>query len=140
MGFISIDTWTSLQTDRNGKVVKVSKDGPNKGQPVPIAELRVRVTEGASSEVFTLDKWRKVVMSKGNEFQINSEFVAKNGNKVPSRSVKLSPNGVGDDLRVKKGDGEWTIYHLQSGLAEAFASVCEQTEIASENWQNVKGK
>ena len=44
MGFISIYTWTSLQRDRNGKVVKVSKDGPNKGQPVPIAELRVRVT------------------------------------------------------------------------------------------------
>ena len=129
-----------MQTDKNGKIVKVAKEGANKGQPVPIAELRVRVSEGENSEVFTLDKWRKVVMAKGNEFQINSEFVAKNGNRVPSRSVKLSSNGIGDDLRVKKGDGEWTTYHLQSGLSEAFASVCEQTEIASENWKNIRGK
>ena len=140
MGFISIDTWTYLQETKDKKGLAVIEKGPKKGQPVPQADLRVRVTEGENTEVFTLDKWRKVVMSKGNEFQINSEFVAKNGNKVPSRSVKLSPNGVGDDLRVRKGDGEWTTYHLQSGLAEAFASVCEQTEIASENWQNVKGK
>ena len=139
MGYISMDTWTSLQTDREGKIVKVTKEGAvNKGQPVPIAELRVRVTEGDNTELFTLDKWRKVVMTKGNEFQINSAFTAKNGNRVPARIVKLSPNGIGDDLSVKKGDEEWTTYHLQSGLAESFASVCEQTEIASENWQNIK--
>ena len=85
-----------------------------------------------------MDKWRKLVSSKGNEFQINGEFLSKSGQKIPSRSVILAPNGSGDDLKVRKGEGEWTTFHLQSGLAEAFSSVCEQTEIANENWRNIR--
>jgi hypothetical protein len=137
MGFIAIDTWTSLQTNSKGEIAKI-KDGDRKGQAVPVAELRVRITEGSSSEVFTLDKWRKLVSSKGNEFQINGAFTSRTGQVIPARSVCLSTNGMGDDLRVRKGEGEWITFHLQSGLAESFASVCEQTEIAAENWRNIK--
>ena len=138
MGYISIDAWSDFQTDKKGNI-SIASRGKHKGKPVPVAELRVRVAEGESNtELFTLDKWRKVVMSRGNEFQVNSSFTSKkDGRFVPARTVKLSSNGSGDELRVKTGDGEWTTYHLQSGLVEVFASVCEQTLLAEENWKNL---
>ena len=135
MGFISIDTWRDLAKDSKGKVIQ-----DKNGNPIPTADLRIRVSEGDVTETFTLDKWWKVVASKGNEFQINSEFTSnKTGQQIAGRSVKLIANGVGDELHVIKGGGNRTTFTLKSGLAEAFAQVAEQTEIASENWRNLRG-
>ena len=102
--------------------------------------MRVRVSEGENTETFTLEKWQKVVASRGNTFQINSEFTSKKtGQTIAGRSVQLIANGVGDELHVIKGGGNRTTFTLKTGLAESFANVCEQTELASENWQNMKG-
>tara|TARA_Y100000593_G_C4160788_1_gene261913 strand:+ start:48 stop:494 length:447 start_codon:yes stop_codon:yes gene_type:complete len=138
MGYISMDAWSDFQTDNDGNI-SIASRGKHKGKPVPISSIRVRVSEGENNtELFTLDKWRKVVMSRGNEFQVNSAFTSKlDGKYIPARTVKLSSNGSGDELRVKTGDGEWTTYHIQSGLVETFASVCEQTLLADENWKNL---
>lgn len=142
MGFIAMHNYTELQTNRKGEIAKVKADVPNKGQAVPVAHMRIRVTEGMENEYFTLDKWMKIVASKGNEYEVNGryEFPEGSGNWTKPRSVKLSPNGSGDDLNVKKGDKEWTTYHLASGLAEAFALVAQQTLVANENFRNLKDK
>ena len=135
MGFIAIDTWRDLAKDSKGKIIQ-----DKNGNPIPTADLRVRVSEGENTETFTLDKWRKVVASRGNTFQINSEFTSKKtGQNIAGRSVQLIANGVGDELHVIKGGGNRTTFTLKTGLAESFANVCEQTELASENWQNMKG-
>ena len=135
MGFIAVDTWRDLAKDNKGKVIN-----DKNGNPIPTADLRIRVSEGDNTETFTLDKWRKVVASRGNTFQINSEFTsAKTGQNISARSVQLVANGVADELHVIKGGGNRTTFSLKSGLAESFADVCEQTELASENWRNIKG-
>ena len=82
MGYISIDAWSDFQTDKKGNI-SIASRGKHKGKPVPVAELRVRVAEGESNtELFTLDKWRKVVMSRGNEFQVNSSFTSKKDGRI----------------------------------------------------------
>ena len=135
MGFIAIDTWRDIAKDNKGKIIN-----DKNGNPIPTADLRIRVSEGENTETFTLDKWRKVVASRGNTFQINSEFTsAKTGQNISARSVQLVANGVADELHVIKGGGNRTTFSLKSGLAESFADVCEQTELASENWRNIKG-
>ena len=132
MGFIAVDTWRYFLKDGKGKVVK----GKN-GDPVPIADLRIRVSEGENTETFSLDKWRQIVASRGNTFQINSEFHSTaTGKDIPARSVQLVANGVADELNVMKSDEGKITFYLKTGLAESFADVCEQTELASEDWRN----
>ncbi len=140
MGFISIDAWIKLQENKDKTGLAVISSGKNKGKNVPVADLRVRISEEGKYEVFTLDKFVKIVSAKGNEYQVNSryEFPEKSGNFVPSRIVKLASNGVGDELMVRKGDEKWTTYQLASGLVEAFALVCQQTIVANENFRNRK--
>lgn len=134
MAFIAFDTWRDFLKDKTGKVVK----GKN-GDPVPIADLRIRVSEGEETETFKLDKWRLIVASRGNVFRINSDFTSTTTSKdIPARSVKLVANGIADELNVIKGDGSKTIFFLKPGLAESFAVVCEQTELSAENWRNTK--
>ena len=110
MGFIAMHNYTELQKNKEtGKLSKVTKEVPTKGQSVPVAHMRVRVSEGTENEYFTLDKWVKIVASRGNEYEVNGkyEFPEGSGRMTKPRSVKLSSNGSGDDLAVKKDDREW---------------------------------
>ena len=131
MSYISIDTFKSVWTDDKGQPKK-NKLGEFQG----LAELRVRVDEGDKKSTFSLNQWRQIVAARGNKFIINETFTPEksksfpSGKEVPGRSAILQSNGIGDDLVVEKGGEPRQVYNLQTGLADAFALVCTNTEIA----------
>ena len=129
MSYISIDTFREVWSDKNGEPKK------NKaGEYQAMAKLRVRVDEGDRNTSFSLEVWRQIVAARGNKLVINETFVPEEGPRkgetIIGRSARLQSNGSGDDLIVEKDGDPRQVYNLQTGLAEAFARVCEQSQIA----------
>ena len=139
MANLSMDVWSYLQTNKQGDVSVASK-GENKGKNVPMARLRVKVSEGELSDIFTMEAFTNMFHSEGSEYCVNNEFTPEKGkNKgklTPARYAKFSSNGSDEMIQVRRGDGEWTTYNLQAGITQQFANVCKFTQISMRDKEN----
>jgi len=127
MSYISMDIFSEVRGEDKNKPEK-RDDGKYKIK----AELRGRVNEGDDKNSYSISNWRQIVAARGNKFVINETYTNdKTKETIIGRSALLQSNGDGQDYLIveKEGDPKRT-YNFTTGLADAFALVCEQSEIA----------
>ena len=127
MSYISMDIFSEVRGEDKNKPEK-RDDGKYKIK----AELRVRVNEGDKKSSFSMSNWRQIVAARGNKFIINASYISAETKKtIEGRAAFLQSNGDGQDNLIVEVDGEpRKSYNFPTGLADAFALVCEQSEIA----------
>ncbi len=127
MSYISIDVFAEVRGEDKKKPEK-RDDGKYKIK----SELRVRVNEGDKKNSFSMSNWRQIVAARGNKFIINETYIhEETKERVIGRSAFLQSNENGQDDLIVEVDGEpKKMYSFPTGLVDAFALVCEQSEIA----------
>jgi len=130
MSRIMIDAFAGDELKyRDGKIVKDKND-----KSVRLFTPRIKLMEGSKTDSFTLKVWEDIWDSRGNTYTANTDFEV-DGKQIPFRQVRLSQNGVIDEVEVRAGDGT-RVYEIAAGLCESFAEVATQTRIAQDEIRN----